>query len=31
MSPEQVSRLLDRPEVIHELGEDLVMDARAGL
>jgi hypothetical protein len=31
MSPEQVQRLLDRPEVIHELGEDLVMDTRAGL
>lgn len=31
MSTEQVHRLLDRPEVIHELGEDLVTDARAGL
>jgi hypothetical protein len=31
MSPEQVQRLLDRPEVIHELGEDLVMDTRAEL
>jgi hypothetical protein len=31
MSPEQVKRLLDRPEVIHELGEDLVTDARAEL
>lgn len=31
MSPEQVRRLLDRPEVIHELGEDLVTDTRTGL
>jgi hypothetical protein len=31
MSPEQVQRLLDRPEVIHELGENLVMDTRAEL
>jgi len=31
MSHEQVQRLLDRPEVVHELGEDLVTDARAGL
>ncbi len=31
MSPEQVRRMLDRPEVIHELGEDLVTDARATL
>ena len=31
MSPEQVKRLLDRPEVIHELGEDLVTGARATL
>lgn len=31
LSPEQVHRLLDRPEVIHELGESLVTDARAGL
>ena len=31
MSPEQVRRLLDRPEVVHELGEDLVTDVRAGL
>ena len=29
MSSEQVHRLLDRPEVIHELGEDLVTTARA--
>ena len=28
MTPEQVRRLLDRPEVIHELGEDVVMDLR---
>jgi hypothetical protein len=31
MSHEQVQRLLDRPEVVHELGEALVTDARAGL
>ncbi|MFL5952709.1 MAG: hypothetical protein ACJ76I_01185 [Gaiellaceae bacterium] len=31
MSPEQVRRLLDRPEVIHELGADLVTDARREL
>jgi hypothetical protein len=28
MSPEQVKRLLDRPEVIHELGDDLVTGVR---
>jgi hypothetical protein len=27
-SPEQVDRLLDRPEVIHALGEDVVARAR---
>jgi hypothetical protein len=31
LSPEQVKRLLDRPEMLHELGEDLVTDVRAGL
>jgi hypothetical protein len=31
LSPEQVRRMLDRPEVLHELGEDLVSGARAGL
>jgi hypothetical protein len=31
LSPEQVRRMLDRPEVLHELGEDLVSNARAGL
>jgi hypothetical protein len=31
MSPEQVRRLLDRPEVIHELGDDLITDARREL
>jgi hypothetical protein len=30
MTPEQVRRLLDRPEVIHELGDDLIADARLG-
>ena len=28
ITPEQVKRLLDRPEVVHELGDDLVFDAR---
>jgi hypothetical protein len=28
-SPEQIHRLLDRPEVIHALGEDVVARARA--
>jgi hypothetical protein len=31
MSPEQVRRLLDRPEVIHELGDDLITDVRRDL
>jgi hypothetical protein len=31
MSPEQVRRLLDRPELIHELGDDLVTNARREL
>jgi hypothetical protein len=31
ITPDQVKRLLDRPEVIHELGDDLVFDARRGL
>jgi hypothetical protein len=31
MSPEQVKRLLDRPEVIHELGDDLITSARREL
>ena len=26
MTPEQVKRLLDRPEVIHELGDDLIAE-----
>jgi hypothetical protein len=30
-SPEQVRRLLDRPEVVHALGEDLVSTARTSL
>ena len=30
-TPEQVKRLLDRPEVIHALGEDLVAQTRAEL
>ena len=28
-TPEQAARLLDRPEVIHALGEDVVARARA--
>jgi hypothetical protein len=31
MTPEQVRRLLDRPEVVHELGDDLIVDARRQL
>ena len=27
-TPEQVKRLLDRPELVHDLGDDLVFDAR---
>ncbi len=30
-TPEQVRRLLDRPEVIHAIGSDLVAEARAQL
>src|SRR6476661_11234062 len=30
LTPEQVKRLLDRPEVVHELGDDLISDARLG-
>jgi hypothetical protein len=26
MTPEQVRRLLDRPEVIHEIGDDLITE-----
>ena len=29
LSPDQIHRLLDRPEVIHALGEDLVAQTRA--
>jgi hypothetical protein len=31
MTQEQVKRLLDRPEVVHELGDDLITGARAEL
>ena len=31
LSEEQVKRILDRPEVIHALGNDLVAEARATL
>jgi hypothetical protein len=30
-TPEQIKRLLDRPEVIHALGEDLVAQTRGEL
>jgi hypothetical protein len=30
-TPEQVARLLDRPELIHSLGNDVVADARQTL
>ncbi|HEY6963112.1 MAG TPA: hypothetical protein VI408_14575 [Gaiellaceae bacterium] len=30
-TPEQVKRLLDRPEVLHALGEDLVTQTKSGL
>ena len=28
-SPEQIKRLLDRPEVVHALGDDLITAARS--
>jgi hypothetical protein len=30
-SPEQIRRLLDRPEVVHALGDDLIAAARTDL
>ena len=30
-SPEQVERLLDRPDVLHALGEDLVTSVKSSL
>jgi hypothetical protein len=30
-SPEQIKRLLDRPEVVHALGDDLITAARVKL
>jgi hypothetical protein len=30
-TPEQVKRLLDRPEVLHALGEDLVAETKSAL
>ena len=30
-TPEQINRLLDRPEVIHAIGSDLVAEARTQL
>ncbi|HEX4678823.1 MAG TPA: hypothetical protein VH210_06430 [Gaiellaceae bacterium] len=29
MTQEQVRRLLDRPELVHELGDDLIVDVRS--
>ena len=31
LNPEQVKRILDRPEVIHALGNDVVAEARTAL
>jgi hypothetical protein len=31
ITPEQVKRLLDRPEVVHELGDDLIFNTRSEL
>ena len=31
MSSEQVKRLLDRPEVVHELGDDVISGVRSEL
>jgi hypothetical protein len=30
-TPEQIRRMLDRPEVLHALGEDLVVETKASL
>ncbi|MGZ4385109.1 MAG: hypothetical protein ACXVY3_10975 [Gaiellaceae bacterium] len=30
-TPEQVARLLDRPELVHSIGDDLVAEARESL
>ncbi len=30
-SPEQIRRLLDRPDVVHALGDDVVADAKANV
>jgi hypothetical protein len=31
LTPEQIKRILDRPEVLHALGNDVVADARTAL
>ena len=31
LNPEQVKRILDRPEVIHALGNDVVAEARTSI
>jgi hypothetical protein len=30
-SPEQIKRLLDRPDVVHSLGDDLVAEAKSAV
>ena len=30
LSPEQIDRVLERPEVIHSIGDDIVAERRAG-
>lgn len=30
-TPEQIKRLLDRPEVVHALGDDVVADAKTAV
>jgi hypothetical protein len=30
LSPDQIDRVLERPEVIHSIGEDIVAERRAG-
>jgi hypothetical protein len=31
LSPEQIKRLLDRPDVVHALGENLVNETKSAL
>ncbi len=30
LSPDQIDRVLERPEVLHSIGDDIVADRRAG-